>query len=242
MTRNPGQVAAPGPGNTGAHAAQGQVSPTPNQQGGILSTIIPAGATVPQQLQGSFFYVIAASGAVNVRPKGGSFNGYQPGTGYKMPLDDKGLTTSFSMLEIQNPGTADVAVAMFIGFGGFIDNRLILEGGVVQPICNPTNPDPGTVGPILIPDISGESFSDQNGEEWLAVNRIAIIVSNFNAAGGTTYNLQDFAGTGKVVAAIFPQTSLYFAASGGFSIKAGASLINCSVVEIYNALSPTIPL
>lgn len=240
-------VAPPGPGNS-LSAAQGQVPPTPNQQGGILATTIPPGSTVPQQIQGSFFYVIASSAGISVRPKGGSFNTYQPGTGYRLPKQANPagaalppIDGSFSMIEIANPNAFPVSFALFIGFGEFIDNRLILEGNVVQPIMKVTySPTPATPGPIPIIDVSGEAFADQNGETWLAVNRITFYVDNLSTSSNLL--LQNSASDGTSCGIIFPATTRTFPVSGDFTLKTGAGDVQAGVIEIYNAISPSIPL
>jgi hypothetical protein len=228
-------VPPPGPGNA-TNNAQGQVSPTPNQQGGVLATSIPANTTVPQQIQGNSFYVIAASGTISVRPRGGQFVVYQPGTGYRLPAD-----TSFANLEIQNNNAFPVSFALFIGFGEFIDNRLILESGIVFPVMKVTySPTPPAVGPIVIDDISGQAFVDQNGAPWLAINRIAFIVDNLSTASNLI--LQNAAADGTDCGTVFPATARTFPLSGDFTLKTGAGTVNGAVQEYYNAISPNIPL
>jgi hypothetical protein len=230
------QVAPPGPGNTTAGAAQGGVQNVPGQQGGILAITIPAGQTIPQLIQGSFFYVIAASAGILVRPKGGSFNTYQPGTGYRLPGDQ-----SFSSLEIENPNAFPVSFAMFIGFGEFIDNRLILQQGVQYPVMKVTYSGvPEVAGPIAITDVSGSAFTDQNGKSWLAISRICFYVDNLSTSANLI--LQDSASDGNNCGTIFPATTRTFPVSGNFTLKTGAAPVAACVIEVYNAIAPAIPL
>ena len=240
-------VAPPGPGNS-LSAAQGQVPPTPNQQGGILATTIPPGSTVPQQIQGSFFYVIASSAGISVRPKGGSFNTYQPGTGYRLPKQANPagaalppIDGSFSMIEIANPNAFSGFVCAFHRlrrihrqspyFGG--ERRTAYNEGYIFA-------DAGTPGPIPILDVSGEAFADQNGETWLAVNRITFYVDNLSTSSNLL--LQNSASDGTSCGIIFPATTRTFPVSGDFTLKTGAGDVQAGVIEIYNAISPSIPL
>lgn len=230
-----GIVPPPGPGNTQSNA-QGQVPTTPNQQGGILNTVVPAGQTVPYQIQGTFFYNITCSGQFSIRPKGGSFNVYQPGTGYRLPQDQ-----SFALIEIKNDNAFPVALALFIGFGEFIDNRLILEGSIVQPVMRVTyDAAAPAVGPIVINDISGEAFLDQNGVTWLAINRVCIYVDNLSTSSNLL--LLDAAAGAKSCGIVFPATTRTFPFSGDFSLKTGSAPVNAGVIELYNAIAPNIPL
>ncbi len=230
-----GVVPPVGPGNTSSNA-QGQVPPTPNQQGGILSITVPAGATVPYQLQGTFFYNIASSGSFSIRPAGGSFNVYRPGTGYRLPANQ-----SFAFIEIKNDNSFPVALAMFIGFGEFIDNRLILEGSVVQQILKVTySPTPAVAGPIAIDDISGQPFTDQNGTTWLAIGRVAFYVDNLSLSSNLL--IQNDVSSGVVCGIVFPVTTRTVAAAGDFTLKNGLAAVQAAVVEIYNAIEPNIPL
>lgn len=224
------------------NSSGGQTAPTPNQQGGILAITIPAGGTRPSSIPGCFFYVIAASGPVEIRPSGGDFNTFQPGTGYQLPNGPAGIPYSFQLLELFNPNTeSPVSVAVFVGFGTFIDNRLILESGVVQPVMKVTYSGvPAVPGPILIEDISGQAFSDQNGIQWLAIQRICFYVDNLNTAGNLI--VQNAASDGQNCGTVFPATVRTFPVSGDFTLDEGGGNVSACVTEIYNAVLPNIPL
>lgn len=192
---------------------------------------IPAGNTVQVQSTGTRAYFVVCSAPVNARPKGGDFVLYQQGTGI-----DTG-TVIFQGVEIQNPNAVPVVISMFVGFAGFIDNRLIIADAITPNVAYPTYPvaSAGTV--VNIPDLSGGPFTDINGVGWYAISRNAILV--FNADSGVTYNLQRANATAAgdpSIGVIYPLTPIQFQVSGNYRITKGGAPINVVVSEIYTAI------
>jgi hypothetical protein len=247
---NGGGVVTPAAGN--AQSSSGaQVQATANQLAGSIAMSIPANSTLPQSIQGSFFYIQAASAAIEVKVGGSDFNVYAPGTGYRMPkipnpsVPGAEIQSSFALMQIRNPNDFPVAFAIFVGFGDFIDNRLILQQGIVFPVMKVTYTGvPPAVGPIPIDDISGLEFQDQNGVDWLALNRVCFYVDN-NSNSSPLLLLDedsDVTGASANCGTIFPSTTRTFPVSGDFSLDNGGSTIPACVIEIYNAIAPNIPL
>lgn len=256
MDRNPrtiasnGSTKAVGPVNDGNRVSTvgAQVQPTPNQLAGSFANTIPANSTIPVSIQGSFFYMQACSAPVQIKAGGSDFEVYAPGTGYKMPdqpqPDGTKIPGSFSLIQVRNPNNFPVAFAVFIGFGEYIDNRVILQQGLQFPIMKVTySGTPAVAGPILIPDISGQAFNDENGVTWLAISRTVLYIDNLS----TVSNLTLLNSTSAVInpgncGTIFPSTTRTFPVSGGFSLNPGGGPVQACVIEIYNAITPNIPL
>jgi hypothetical protein len=198
-----------------------------------IQTTIGAGLTTQFPAAGQSFYLRAASGPLNIRAKGDAFDSYTPGTGSQADPDNL-----FDLVEVQNPSAFPVAFSLWVGFGNFIDRRLILETGVIFPVTKITySPTPPVAGPILIPDISGQSFQDQDGNHWVALSRLYFYVDNLDTANNLV--VQNFASSGVSAGIVFPATTRTFVSAGNFSLKNGLAAINAGVQEIYNALQST---
>lgn len=197
-----------------------------------LRNIVPAGGKLQFPVTGNMFYVLFASAEINIKPGTGSENPYVTGTGLVAPE-----INSFGSLQISNPSANAVVFAIFVGFDGFIDNRLIIAESQVKQVAYPTCPTASSLTAIPITDRSATPIADINGKNWYAVNRVAIIISNPDS--GVTLLLQrQGAGTasGPAIAAIYPLTSLNYPVSGNYSLSVGGGLINAIVSEIYNAI------
>lgn len=193
--------------------------------------IIQPGATLPIPSAGTFFYVQVATAPVKIRPSDGVFVEYEQGTGLNVDL-----VNAFSQLEIKNENAAAVVVVVFVGFDGFIDNRLILQSGLISQAVYSTYSVANTAATVDIIDLSGTAFTDANGIVWYAIQRTAILV--FNTDTGVTLLLQKATAASSAdasIAAIYPSTSLNYPASGDWRIRSGAN-INAIVSEIYTAV------
>jgi hypothetical protein len=197
-----------------------------------LSNVLTPGATLPIPATGTFFYVIAANAPLNIRPSGGVFNPYDVGTGLSV-----GLENAFQILEINNPSANNVAFTIFVGFDGYIDNRLILQQNTTPQIVFPTFPTPAAANVVNITDLSGQAFVDINGGKWYALSRVAMIICNVD--GGVTLLLQkanSVVGNGPAIAAIQPLQSLNYPAQGNYRLHLGGANINAIVSEIYYSI------
>lgn len=215
-------------------SAAGQVSPVAlRRTAQIVNTIIPANSTLPISQAGLGFYIIAASYPVDIRPSGGSFNAYYTGTGGKAdPLN------GFSGLEVRNNSNNPITLSLWVGFGDYIDNRLIQVSDLFNTVVYPTYPVASAASNLLIPDLTGQKFTDINGNLWLALNRISILITNFDTANAMP--LKDSANAVGSIFACLPNTSAILNVSGDYRITLGSTPLNCVVSEIYNAITPTL--
>jgi hypothetical protein len=202
----------------------------------IISTAIPAGQTLTYAVSGNNFYLIAATAPLAIRPAGGAFNHFTSGKG--MVVDDQNL---FNKLEVFNDSPYSVVFSLFVGFGGYIDNTLILNTQMKQ-VVYPTAPLTSVGNLINIPDLTGQAFTDINGNPMLALSRTGIYVSNYDIA--STYSLEALQPVQTLVAnaravAVAPGSDIVYPAAGNFRIWIPASTINAVVSEIYSAIAPT---
>lgn len=206
----------------------------------ILSNGVLAGKTIPLPITGTTFYVTASSGPIEIRPHSksgpGSWAQYTPGTGLDV-LEEN----AFSMLEVRNPNAAaPVVFQMFIGWDQFIDKRLILAIAQTPQVVFPTYPVASAAPNVDIVDLSGQAFTDINGNEWYALYRVAILVSNPDT--GVTFNVQHAGSViagGPAIISVPPQTAVRLDIAGDYSLNLGGSNINALVSEIYAAIPKT---
>ncbi len=202
-----------------------------NRSSQIIATIIPAGKPLTIFQAGSRFYLIVATGVLTVKPNNSSANEYVQGTG--LIVEDSNF---FNQIRIENKTANPIVLQIFVGFGDYIDNRLIVYDPSVLQVPYSTSGVPNTLNEILIPDLSATPILDANGTKYLALNRIAIYISNVD--NGDAYDLQNLAGT-KAVLAVQPLTNIVFPCSGSLKLKVPTGTINAVVSEIYNAILPT---
>lgn len=212
---------------------QGSFAPSgPNRTSQIITTILPAGATLPIFQAGDEFYIVVATAALKIKPNNGSENEYVQGTGLK--VNDQNI---FANLQVRNDNPFNTVVQIFVGFGGYIDNRLITSDPNNYQAPYATYPIPNSAGTIDIPDLSGQAFIGVDGKTYLALSRRALYVSNLTLAD--TYNLQGIdglPGSPLYLLGVFPQTSIVYEASGHLQIKVPSGNINALVSEVYNSI------
>lgn len=202
-----------------------------NRTSQIVTTILAANTTFPVFQTGAEFYLIVATGLVYIKPNNGSEAQYVQGTGLK--VDENNI---FKSLQIRNDNAFPVVMQMFVGFGGYIDNRLIVYDPSVIQAPYSTSGTVNTANQILIPDLSGQAIVGMNGEHFLALNRVSVYISN--ASPADAYDLFNTAQT-KSIITVQPLTSIVFPANGNFSMKVPSGNINAIVSEIYNVIRPT---
>lgn len=207
----------------------------------VITNVVAANSTLPLKVSGSSYYVLTTSAAINIRPSAagsvGIFDSHSTGTGKKV-----GDVNAFDMLEIQNNLAFPVVFSIFVGWDDYIDKRLIVATDINPQVIYPTYPTPNAAAVVNINDLSGQTFTDINGNKWYALNRVAILV--FNPDTGVTLLLQkagSVVGNGPAVGIIYPQTSLRIDASGNYCLQLGGANINAVVSEIYNAVKNPIP-
>ncbi len=201
----------------------------------FIRNVVPAGQSVPFPAAGTSFYVTQASSPLLIKPSGGSFNRYDVGTGLEMAN-----VNAFSTLEVKNDTAGAIAFEIFVGFDGFIDNRVIIAQSLQTMVAFPTYKTASSAAVVNITDLTGTKFQDINGNYWYAIGREAIYV--FNPDAGVTLLLQLATATtasGFAVGVIYPQTSLRYGCAGNYRLSVGGGNINAIVSEIYYAIPTT---
>jgi hypothetical protein len=213
----------------------GQPPITRQHKGSVrIANILAPGDKTILPVQGSQFYFRVCTNTLLAKETGGVFSPYGQGEGLNVALEN-----SFQYIELANPGTLPVVFELFVGFGSFIDNKLILANNTLPNVAFPTYPSPGTSPKtaLAINDLSGTQFTDINGGKWYALSRVAIVISNIDA--GVTLDLQKAGSVipnGPSIAAIFPLTSIRLDVSGNYALSVGGGNINAIVSEIYQSL------
>ena len=205
----------------------------PSKVGNITNVPIAAGQSTTVAGYGQEVYIIIATAPVNVRTRGSKGS-----SSYSLLTQGTGIRdTDFDAVDLQNPNAVPIIVQIWTGLAQFVDNRLILANQQIPQVAFPTAPTANSLTHIAINDLSGGAFTDINGVNWLALQRLAIIVCNVDT--GATFLLQKAGAataTGVAVAAIYPLTSLNLPVSGDYSMDVGGATINCIVSEIYLAI------
>lgn len=169
----------------------------------------------------------------STRGKGFSpFSQYPNGTGAQ--------GQAFDLIEIFNLSSVPIVVSVAVGDDNFINRQLVIANAQFPQIVYPTYPTVNAATSVPIPDISGSEFFDINGNKWLAIQRIAILVTNPDSA--TSFLIQQFASVisnGPAVIEIFPEQNLQLPFSGDYMINTGGAPINAIVSEIYQSIPAT---
>ncbi len=202
-----------------------------NRTSQIVTSVVPAGEFLNIFQAGARFYLIVATGLLSIKPNNGSENEYVQGTGLECEEQNY-----FANIQVKNNTPNSIVFQIFVGFGSYIDNRLIVFDPSVTRVVYPTYTNVNTLGTVLIPDRSGQAIVDANGNPYLALNREAIYLSNLDT--GVTYTVQDTALT-KALMYVFPQNSNVLPWNGDFAVHVPAAFINMVISEVYNAILPT---
>ena len=205
----------------------------PARVGNLTNVPIAAGQSTTISGYGQMVYIVIATAPVNVRTRGSKGT-----SSYSLLTQGTGINdTEFDVVDLQNPNAVPIVVQVWTGLSKFIDNRLILANQQIPQVAFPTAPTANAKTHIAINDLSGGAFADINGVNWLALQRLAIIVCNVDS--GATFLLQAAGAataTGPAVAAVYPLTSLNLPVSGDYSMDVGGGTINVIVSEIYLAI------
>lgn len=203
-----------------------------NRTSQIVTTIIPAGQQISIFQAGARFYLIVATGLLSVKPNNGSENNYVQGTG--LECDELNF---FANIKVVNPNSFNVVLQIFVGFGNYIDNRLIVYDPTVIQAVYSTYGVANSINDVLIPDKSGQAIVAADGTRYLALNRVSLSV--FNLDTGVTLGVSTPSSLTNVLALIFPQTGIILNWSGNFRVKVPAAFVNGVISEVYNAILPT---
>lgn len=198
----------------------------------VITTVIPANGNTNLFQAGTDFYLIIATASIDIAPNNASFNTYTQGTGLQVDPSAR-----FDFVQIRNRTSNSVIIQIFIGFGSYIDNRLIVANPLISNIEYPTyDANVSPLSDLFIPDLSGTSILDLNGNVWLALQRSALQI--FNQDTGATILLKNSANSISV-AAVFPETGITLPISGNYRIKPPSSTIPGIVSEVYIAIQPS---
>ena len=205
----------------------------PARVGQVTAVPIAAGQSTTISGSGTSAYIVIATAPVNVRTRGkagtSSYTTLTQGTGIK--------GAEFDAVDLQNPNTVPIIVQIWTGLSEFIDNRLIIANQSIPQVIYPTYPTANAAASVNFVDLSGTGFTDINGNQWLALYRVAILI--FNIDSGTTFLLQKAGATGPgapAVGAIYPLTSVNLPVSGNYCLNVGGANINVIASEIYSAI------
>jgi hypothetical protein len=211
----------------------------PSKVGQITSVPIAAGQSTTISGSGDMVYVIIATAPVNIRTRGAAgSNGSSTYATFTQGTGIKGQP--FNNVDLQNPNSVPIVVQVWTGISQFIDNRLIIANQSIPQVVYPTYPTANAAAKVEFKDLSGGGFTDVNGNLWLALYRVAIVICNVD--GGTTFLLQNKGGKvtdspSKAVAAIYPLTSWNESFAGDYDINLGGANINVIAHEIYAAIA-----
>jgi len=212
--------------------SQGQAPDSRQGRGSVrVANVIQSGESLKVIAQGTQFYFRTLTANILAKESGGIFANYAQGEGLNVTLDN-----AFSMIELQNPNSFPIVFEIFVGFGGFIDNKLIFAWNNVPNVALPTSPTAGATV-INITDKSGSQITDINGNKFYALQRLAIVISNVDS--GSTYLIQkadSAVANGPAIAAVFPLTSIRLDVGGNYRMTLGGGAIAAIVSEIYAAI------
>lgn len=199
----------------------------------IVNVSIAAGATLALPQTGDNFYFPVLTAPIQARPRGGLFNTFYQGTGAKVDPQNQ-----FAILELYNPNTFPVGISVFVGFGEYIDNRVIISNDSVSNVAFPTYSSPSTSAIIQIPDKSGTKFTDVNGRNFVALARTAISINNLDNASNLYL---EGSPSGTILYAVYPLTSAAIPTLSGNYLATvnGSSMVNGIISEIYSAIPAT---
>lgn len=197
----------------------------------VINVSVAAGATLAFPQAGDNFYFILLTAPIQARPSNGVFNTYQVGTGLRC---DEG--NYFSILELFNPNAFPVVVSFFVGFGGYIDNRVIIANNGVGNITFGTYTQLSSASFVEVDDLSGTTFPDQNGDEWIAIARNFVTVCNLDVGDVILVMAKTF-DPANALYAVQPLTSISLPTSGDLGVTVNNSApINGYITEIYQAI------
>jgi len=147
--------------------------------------LIPSSTTI--EVPGSYFYVKLTSAAIQIRLPGGSWSSYLTGDHIQVEKEN-----AWQRLEIQNANPNPLAAAIFVGWDTFGTDRLILQSPENPQIIFPKYASSaglynaatglwdasGSAEYVDVVDLSGQLIVDTSGNQWLAIQRVGLIITN----------------------------------------------------------------
>lgn len=197
-----------------------------------IANIVGANQGLTLSCDGTQFYFVTLTAPLEARPSGGVFSLYAEGEGMQLTEEN-----AFTQISLRNANAFPVVFELFVGFQGFIDNKLILASNTRPQVAYPTYSIPGSAAVVDITDRSGSKIQDINGNSFYALNRVATFISNTDT--GVTLLLQKAnaaVSNGPALAAIQPTFTLRFEGSGNYRLHLGGGSINALVCELYQSI------
>lgn len=199
----------------------------------IVTTIVEAGKVLQVFQAGQQFYLVLATGEVKIKPNNGAENSYTQGKGLVVDAENQ-----FRQLQVTNPNSFNVVIQLFVGFGDYIDNTVILYNPQFTNAVYGTMSTIASTNNLAIPDKSGTAFDDINGVSWIAIARVSLYVTNYDLA--KTYDLKNNAST-KTILGILPATNVTLPFGGDLRIS-DAAVLQLIVSETYLSIRPGVGL
>lgn len=199
----------------------------------VWSDSIAGGATYVLPQNGTTYELILATGRISIRTSSAKFSGQYN----QVPVGIQAQQLAFTKLELKNLENYSVNFQILVSDGNFRNNQVILGSASNPDVTNPTYPTPDIATVLNIPDLTGQKFTDINGNKWLAIYRKAIIISNYDT--GVTLRLQKAGATLSTDPSVLicpPALPVQHLSSGSFSISNGGSNVNATVSEIYSSI------
>ena len=219
--------------------AQTQNIIAPAKVGQVTSVPILPGFSTTIAGSGDMVYVVVATAPVNIRTRGSG--GSKGSSTYATFTQGTGIRGQpFDNVDLQNPNAVPIVVQVWTGLSAYIDNRLIIANQSIPQVAYPTYPTANAAASVNFNDLSGTGFADINGNLWLALYRVAIVICNVDS--GVTFLLQKAGATGPgapAIAAIYPLTSLTLPLSGNYRLNVGGANVNVIAHEIYSCIAQT---
>jgi hypothetical protein len=197
----------------------------------IHKSIIPAGEHQTLPGSGDRFFLVVASGALKLKPDTQAENLFWPSQGLRFDREKK----PFEQIEVFNPNSFAVYYELFVGFDEFDDRRftgLALQFKRVLVSIYDYVASGAPAIPIDVPDQSGSVITDDNGDEFYAVNRDLLFVFNGHATEGLYIQMNG----GPKLVPIFGLQGSQYQLTGDLEVSANGGGGLPMVSELYNCL------
>lgn len=201
-------------------------SATP-QTSAVYSFIIAAGAEINVLVPGTAFYLYSCPAMLNVRPRGGQYNPYTQGTGLFLRPNE-----AFPSVDVQNKNAQAIAFSIFVGWGSFIDNRLILSGSAVPVIDRISDllSSAGSASPVTLASMASVVFLGAVPSS-LYISRKSFQVTNLDSSN----SLYVLGSDGNLASVVLPLTEkIYFTSSKLSLVNPNGAGVLCTYGETWN--------
>ncbi len=200
----------------------------------LFTNTIAPGATIPIDANGKTYELILATGRIAIRNSGKKFSGQFN----ELPVGIQPQVPEFGRLELKNLETFAVVFQLLVSDEDFRNNQIILASATQPLVAYPTYPTSLVSAKVNITDLTGQKFTDINGNKWLALSRAYFLVTNLDNT--SPLNIQQAASlvqNGPSIDCVQPLQTHRIDGSGNFCLNLGGTMINAFVVEFYNSIA-----